>query len=75
MAVDHSNLQLHGAARLLAHQVYTLDLQNPSSPWRPLPARGSVPIARVGCAACVLPSQKMLVLHGGMLCSHSVQGR
>jgi hypothetical protein len=34
---------------------------------------GAVPTARTGCATALLPSG-LLVLHGGMLCSPSVQG-
>ncbi|KIY97378.1 hypothetical protein MNEG_10585 [Monoraphidium neglectum] len=69
----------------IAMQVATLDLSSAMAPgcarpvaWTKLPARGHVPTARTGCASALLRGDSgggaCLLIHGGMLCSPSVQG-
>lgn len=62
---------------LLPLQVWALDLGRTATAvpptWRQVATRGLAPSARSRCAIALLPGGRLL-LHGGMLCSPSVQG-
>ncbi len=60
-------------------QVSYLNLMHSGSgpaTWAQLESKGVVPTARSGCAVALCPSDHgdLLLLHGGMLCSPTVQG-